>query len=453
MPGIVDMHAHPFTGVDMGTGGINLTDPGNLEVVLEDVKQFVAAHPERDVFLGGNWAVSFENDNPDKKLLDEIVPDVPVFILGQSGHSAWVNSKAMELAGIDETVENEGAYIFERYEGTNEPSGTVKESGMVLIMNALHYLAPEEFAPLLENELVRYSKYGVTAIQPAEGSTTWLQGSALLENEGRLNMRLFPALDWLTSQLRALDDEESLALIADWESYKTELIRPHYVKIFGDGAADSHTILMKEPFADDPGIYGSMYLPFEQYREGILGLFKDGMTVHVHVLGDGSASKIIDIFEEAEATYPDSKAALHLSHNQSTDLGDLDRLAALNKVTVPYSPMLAVGHPQMQILIGNALGDERYQQIFNVRAAIEKGLKVGFGSDYPSSLVPDPNHFFYMEGWVTRQMPGTDEYGTINVDQAISVEQAIRGFTLGGAEALGADYSEPVRVNRDRQVG
>jgi predicted amidohydrolase YtcJ len=88
------------------------------------------------------------------------------------------------------------------------------------------------------------------------------------------------------------------------------------------------------------------------------------------------------------------------------------------------------------------LGEERHQKVFPVKAAIEKGLTVGFGSDFPSSLVPEPDWFFYMEGWVTRQMPGTDKYGTVNADQAISVKQAVRGFTLGGARALGAHYSE-----------
>ena len=445
MPGIVDMHAHPFTGVDMGTGGINLGSPSNLEVVLADIKQFVAEHPDRDVFLGGNWSIGgalFENDSADKKVLDEIVPDVPVFILSQSGHSAWINSKALEMAGIDETVDNVGSYIFDRYEGTNEPSGTARDNGMVLIMNALHYLAPDDFAPFLEKEIERYSRYGVTGIQPAEGSITWLQGAALLEKEDRLDVRLFPALDWLTSQLRVLDDEESVAFIKDWESYQTELIRPHYVKIFGDGGADSHTVLMKEPFADSPGNVGSMFLPFEEYRDAILDFYKNGITVHVHVLGDATAARIIDIFEEAEATYPDSDAVLHLSHNQSTDLEDLDRLAALKKTTVSFSPMLAVGHPQMDLFLKIPLGEERHQKVFPAKAAIEKGLTVGFGSDFPSSLVPEPDSFFYMEGWITRQMPGTDEYGTVNAGQAISVEQAIRGFTLGGAEALGADYSE-----------
>ena len=134
---------------------------------------------------------------------------------------------------------------------------------MVKIMNALHYLSPEEFAPFLKTEIERYSKYGVTAIQPAEGSPSWLLGAALLEKDNNLNVRLFPALDWLTSQLRVLNDDESKAFIDDWKTYETELIKPHYVKIFGDGGADSHTILMKEPFADSPGNLGSMFLPIE----------------------------------------------------------------------------------------------------------------------------------------------------------------------------------------------
>jgi len=125
MPGIVDMHAHPFTGVDMGTGGINLSSPGDQDEIINDIKNYVQSNPGKDVILGGNWNVggTFENDSPDKNILDEIAPDVPIFLLSQSGHSAWVNSKALEMAGIDENYQNDGAYIFDRYEGTNEPRG------------------------------------------------------------------------------------------------------------------------------------------------------------------------------------------------------------------------------------------------------------------------------------------------------------------------------------------
>lgn len=444
MPGIVDMHAHPFTGVDMGIGGLNLNTPDDREEIISDIKNYVEANLDKDVILGGNWNVGglFKNDSPDKKILDEISPDIPVFLLSQSGHSAWVNSKALELAGVDETYQNDGAYIFDRYEGTNEPSGTARDMAMVVMMNALHYLSPEEFAPFLETELKRYTKYGITAIQPAEGSPTWLKGAALLEKDNNLNVRLFPALDWLTSQLRALDDDESLAFIDDWKSYETDLIKPHYVKIFGDGGADSHTVLMKEPFADSPGNLGTMFLPLEEYKEAILNYHSKGISVHVHVLGDATAARIIDIFEEAEAAYPESNANLHLAHNQSTEPEDLERILVLKTATVSFSPMLAVGHPQMNIFLKTPLGEERHQHVFNVKYAIEKGLTVGFGSDFPSSLVPDPDSFFYMEGWVTRQLPGTDEYGTINIDQAISVEQAIKGFTLGGAQALGNEYDK-----------
>lgn len=443
MPGIVDMHAHPFTGVDMGIGGLNLNSPGDAEAIIQDIKNYVEANPDKDVILGGNWNVggTFENDSPDKKVLDEIAPNIPIFILSQSGHSAWVNSKALELAGIDENFQNEGAYIFDRYEGTNEPSGTARDMAMAKIMSALHYLSPEEFAPFLKTELDRYTKNGVTAIQPAEGSPSWLLGAAILEKEDNLDVRLFPALDWLTSQLRSLDDGESLAFIDDWEEYQTELIKPHYVKIFADGSADAHTLLLSEVYADDSKTHGSMFLSFEEYRKAILDYHSKDISVHVHVLGDSSATKIIDIFEEAELTYPNSKGTLHFGHAPFVQEKDLDRLAKLKKVTVNFSPMLAIPHPQMDLFIKTPLGEERYQQQYPVKSTLNRGVTVGFGSDFPSSLVPNPESFYYMQGWVTRAVPGESERGTQNIANAISVEEAIKGFTLGGAQALGHGYS------------
>lgn len=444
MPGIVDMHAHPFTGVDMGIGGISLNTPGNPEKIINDIKNYVQANPDKDVILGGNWNVggTFKNDSPDKKILDEIAPDVPIFLLSQSGHSAWVNSKALELAGVDENYQNEGAYIFDRYEGTNEPSGTARDMGMAIIMSALHYLSPEEFAPFLKTEIERYTKNGITAIQPAEGSPSWLLGAAILEKENNLNVRLFPALDWLTSQLRALDDEKTLAFIDDWESYQTELIKPHYLKIFADGSADAHTLLLSEVYADDPSTKGSMFLPFEDYRKGILEFHSKGISVHVHTLGDGSATRIIDIFEEAEKLYPNSKGTLHFGHAPFVQEKDLDRLAKLKKVTVNFSPMLAIPHPQMDLFLKTPFGEERYQQQYPVKSTLDRGITVGFGSDFPSSLVPDPESFYYMQGWVTREVPDQPELGTMNKENAISVEQVIKGFTLGGAQALGNNYDQ-----------
>jgi len=445
MPGIVDLHAHPFTGVDLGTGSVNLTQPGDLDAVLADVNAYAAAHPDRDVILGGNWLIGGAldaEDSPDKQLLDAVVPDRPVFLLSQSGHSAWVNSAALELAGIDSGFVNTDAYIFDRYSGSDEPSGTVRESAMVLIMNRLHYLAPEDFKDLFAKEIERYSKYGVTAIQPAEGYPSAYRGAALLESEGRLDVRLFPAGDWLTSQLRVLDDEDTAAFLDDWASYETEQIRTHYVKIFADGAADSHTLLMKEPYADDPDNVGSMYLPLEEYRMAILDFFSRGITVHVHAMGDGTIEKLVDIFEEAERTHPDSRALLHLGHAVSIDAVEIERLAALDHVSVNFSPMLAVPHPQLDLFLKTPLGEERHQQIYPVRSTMEAGLRVGFGSDFPSSLVPEPDQFWYLEGWVTRALPGESDLGTVNADESISIEQAVRGFTLGGAEALGGGYSE-----------
>ena len=103
--------------------------------------------------------------------------------------------------------------------------------------------------------------------------------------------------------------------------------------------------------------------------------------------------------------------------------------------------MLAIPHPQMNLFLKTPLGEERYQQQYPVKITLEKGITVGFGSDFPSSLVPDPESFFYMQGWITRAVPEAPELGTMNLANAISIKQAIKGFTLGGAEALGNNYA------------
>ncbi|MBT8182807.1 MAG: amidohydrolase family protein, partial [Eudoraea sp.] len=318
----------------------------------------------------------------------------------------------------------------------------VRESGMVKIMNNLNYLSPEEFAPLFKKEIERYSKFGITNIQPAEGAASHLLGAAILEKNNELNVRLFPALDWLTSQLRVTNDEKTEEFINDWKTYETDQIKPHYVKIFADGAADSHTLLLSQPYADDPENYGSMYLPKEEYRKAILHYYSKDMSLHIHVMGDKTASVIIDIFEEAEATYPESKGTLHLGHAVLVKNEDLERLSKLKTATLNFSPMLAVPHQQMKLFLETPLGKERYGEVYPVKTTIDKGIITGFGSDFPSSLIPEPNSFFYMQGWVTRAVPGEPELGTNNPENAISVEEAIKGFTLGGAKALGSDYAD-----------
>ena len=107
-----------------------------------------------------------------------------------------------------------------------------------------------------------------------------------------------------------------------------------------------------------------MYLPFEEYREAVLYYYKNDVSVHIHAMGDSTISNIVSIFEEAERTYPESKAMLHLGHAWMLSEKDIDRLEKLQSVSVNFSPMLAIPHPQMELFITIPLGMERHQEIF-----------------------------------------------------------------------------------------
>jgi len=121
---------------------------------------------------------------------------------------------------------------------------------------------------------------------------------------------------------------------------------------------------------------------------------------------------------------------------------DIERLAQVKDAFIDFSPALSYPAPEITGSFVPPVGEERYQAFFNVRSAFESGIPVGFGSDWASALIPDPNGFHQMQSWITRQDPQDPSSGTLNADQAITLEQAVRGFTMGGAECLGFDWPE-----------
>jgi predicted amidohydrolase YtcJ len=121
---------------------------------------------------------------------------------------------------------------------------------------------------------------------------------------------------------------------------------------------------------------------------------------------------------------------------------DIERLAKLSDVCMDFSPVLSFPHASMQSTFGAPIGEERYQSMFNVRSAVDTGIPVALASDWPSTLNPSPNGFHDIQAWVTRTDPYKPDSGTLNAGQAITLEEAIRGVTLGGAECLGFGWED-----------
>jgi len=442
MPGLIDAHAHPL-GAAEGWANLRISDPTDAAAIVEEVRAYAEANPDLPVIRGETWNLGvFPNNSPRKELLDEVVPDRPVYLGSQTGHSAWANSKALELAGITKDTPQTAKFIYDTDTATGEPSGTVREFAMGALERALARAGPERYATALGKVLAQFNSFGFTSLIPAEGARTWLEGAKHLESQGGMTARLFPAWDWRTSHYLASSPEEADELVAGWEEFATEMIYPRYVKIFYDGGPDSYTALLFEDYEGRPGFRGSSNLTKGEATEIIAAFNRAGIGVLTHVLGDAGGRELVDIYTDVRTENGLNEAPLHFSHAWMTWPEDMRRLARVEGVCIDFSPVLAYPAEEIRGSMVPPIGEDRYQTFFNARAAFEAGLPVGFGSDWPSALIPDPNGFHQMQSWITRRDPANPEAGALNEVQGVTLEQAIRGLTLGGVQCLGFGWDE-----------
>jgi len=441
MPGVIDLHSHPFITPWYGPMNLKLENPGDAEAILGEIRSYADENPDAEWIIGGQYLLNvFPNDKPHKELLDRIVPDRPVAILDQTGHSMWLNSKALELAGIDSDTETSSLVVIDKDPDTGEPTGTIFEQAIQLVERQIPQASPEEYAEAVEPILEMFLSYGITSQQTAEGHKAPLDGVKLLESQGKLNQRLFVSWDWKTTLNLAYTVDDIEAQIANRSVYESDRIRPNYVKIFSDGSPISESSTLLQPYSDDPETYGQSNMTTEGFAAAFAMFDSMGIGVHVHSMGDGTIRSVVDAFELMKQANGDTGVRHKLAHNTMITPEDLARLAALEDVNIDFSPPLWNPHPA-RAAFEPKVGAERYERIYPVRTALELGeLHVGQGSDWQTAN-PTPNSFIHIEGLVTREHPTDPESfpGALNPDEAITLEQAITVCTLEGAYVLGVE--------------
>lgn len=441
MPGIFDLHSHPFITPWYGQMNLALKSAGDAESILSEIKAYAEAHPEKEWIIGGQYlAGTFPNDDPRKEWLDEIVPDRPVAILDQTGHGLWLNSKALELSGISAETETSNLIVISKDPETGEPTGLVNEQSMQLVERVIPQASAEEYAEPIEEIFDMFLSYGITAQQPAEGHRAPLDGLKSLEDQGRLHQRVFVSWDWKTTLNLAYTLEDIEDQIKNRAIYESESIRPNYVKIFSDGGPNSFSSALLEPYANRPDFYGDTNMSTEDFAEAFRMFDTWGVGVHVHSMGDGSIRRVVDALEMMKESNGDSGVRHKIAHNTMITAEDLARVAALKDVNIDFSPPLWYPHAGGEATFKPALGEERFSRIYPVRTAMEQqGLHVGQGADWLTAN-PTPDPFIAIEGFVTRENPFDPEMtGKLGADQAITLEQAIAICTIEGAWVLGVE--------------
>jgi predicted amidohydrolase YtcJ len=429
LPGFQDAHIHPISaGVDRLQ--CDLRASRGREGVLATIRAYVAAHPEDPWIIGSGWYMAdFPNGTPRREDLDAIVPDRPAFFPNRDGHSTWVNSKALELAGIDRDTPDPDDGRIER-----DPDGTPT--------GCLHEGAAERVLRLLPPDGPELKGRGLRAAQDylhSLGITAWQD--AIVEPEGHAVYRAAHAAGWLTARVelalwwdREGGDEQVDELIERSRTGSFGRVRANSVKLMQDGVLETYTGAMIEPYLGRDGQptanRGISFIDPARLPGWVTRLDAAGLQPHFHAIGDRAVRECLDAVAAARAANGHSDTRPHIAHIQVIHPDDVARFAALD-VTANAQPLWACHEGQMDDLTIPFLGPKRTTWQYPFRSLVDRGARLAMGSDWSVST---PNPFEEMEVAVTRVYPESRGVAEPFLpDQALTLAEAMRGFTLGSA--------------------
>jgi predicted amidohydrolase YtcJ len=423
LPGFQDAHLHPLDG---GLLSIvcNLHETNSAEECLNAVAEYAAEHPEREWITGDGWSMDFfPRGNPGKEGLDAVVPDRPVYMENRDGHTGWVNSRALELAGIAAGTPDPADGRIER-DSNGEPSGALHEGAMRLVLDLAPAPSQAEREQALLNAQAELHRLGITAWQDAAIRPDLLSAYRAVTDRGALTMRAEGNLLWD----RTRDEDQIDDLLAMREQGSNGRLRIRGAKIFVDGVLENFTGALLEPYegTDNRGI--GMHEPDELTRIVTL-LDGHGFQVHMHTIGDRAVREALDAVEAAQRANGRRDARHHLAHIQLVHPDDQPRFAELG-VVANAQPYWAAASGYVNELTLPFIGEERARYHYPFGSLHRAGARLAFGSDWTVSTA---NPLPQIEVAVTRVEHPNRDTEPLLPDEALSLETAVAAFTRGSA--------------------
>ncbi len=433
LPGLHDLHVHPM-GAGLSQFSCNFPQGSGREVLLNAVAECAANREAGEWITGGQWDAASFGAPMHRSLLDEVAPDNPVSLVDISGHSIWVNSRALELAGITNDTLNPSGGIIEK-NAVGDVTGVLRESAAGLVRGIIPGPSPDQVKEALYWASQLMLSYGITSYTDAGVTGANLAAYAALADEGRLPQRINTCMMWRGAAFGGSDGSGMPEYVAERNLYARERLSPDCIKIALDGVpTDGHTAAMVDPYAhsDERGI---LMVPAPELAELVTLWDAMGFQVKMHAAGDGAVRAGLDAIAAARAANGFSGRLHDVAHNSFVKMEDITRARAIG-ATFEMSPYIWYPNPIIPD-IANAVGEERMLRWIPVRDAMEAGALVVPGSDWP--VVPGVNPWVGIETLVTRQAPGGigDPLGEA---EKISLEQAVDMFTINAARQLGNSH-------------
>ena len=437
LPGFQDAHVHPVSG-GVDRLQCDLHDLHSREDYLLRVKTYAEEHPDREWILGGGWSMDvFPGGTPTKDLLDAVVPDRIAFLPNRDGHTVWVNSRALEFAGITATTIDPADGRIERDE-TGEPSGSLHEGAADLVGRLAPQPTEEEvYEGLLEGQRYLHS-LGITAWQDAIVSTAfWMDNySAYLRAAGKddLTARVVGSLWW--DRERGEDQIDDLVELR--KRGRSGRFAASTVKIMQDGVCETFTAAVLEPYLDAEGQVtdkrGISFVEPEALKGYVTTLDRLGFQVHFHALAERAVREALDAIEAAVRANGPSDNRHHLAHIQVVHPDDVPRFRKLRAVA-NAQPLWAAHEGQMDDLTIPFLGEPRWRWQHPFGSLVRAGANLAMGSDWSVSS-PDPLeeiHVAVNRRTLPTYLYGNDNHEVFLPEERLDLATSIAAFTMGSA--------------------
>ncbi|WP_049622849.1 amidohydrolase [Frateuria defendens] len=429
LPGLIDAHGHV---IDLGyvRNQVDLSGTGSLDAVLAKVKAYAAGHPDRPWILGGGWNQAGWTPArfPTAKDLDAVVADRPVWLNRVDYHAAWANTTAMRAAGITRDTRDPPGGRIER-DAQGNPTGVFVDAATALVARKIPPPTAKDMATALDTAQAELASVGLTGVDDAGIDLATYRLYRQYADQHKLTARVYAMIHGTDADFDAISAEGKLA------GYGGGFLTVRAVKLFADGALGSRGAAMLAPYTDDPRNSGLLFLTPAQMTAAIGKALGKGYQVGVHAIGDRANREVLDSFAAAYAQHGGQNLRNRIEHAQVVAPGDIQRFAALHLIA-----SMQPTHATSDMNMAEArIGPERLKGAYAWHSFLKLGTMIAGGSDFP---VESPNPFYGLYSAVTRQDHAGQPPGGWHAEQAMTLPEAFRAFTLDAAYASHAERTQ-----------
>ncbi|MEJ8819982.1 amidohydrolase [Lacibacter sp. H407] len=428
IPGFNDAHIHFLSG-SLGLSTVDLNQSKTPEEAVAEVVKYAKKNPSAKWITGLGWQYTiFPGGMPTKEMLDAVISDRPVYIRAYDGHSAWVNSKALQLAGITKETSYTGFGSIVK-DAKGEPTGALSEGAMQLVAKFIPPITREEKLAAIKKGLQYAASLGITSVQNASGSIDEFELYNELYTKGELTLRYAAAF----SANKNTKPEDIAQYVQLKNKFKgNRMLTADAIKFMLDGVIESHTAVMMDDYSDagEDGKTknGTFALPLETYRLLVSAFDKAGFRIYTHAIGDRSVHEALNAYEAAQKQNNSTGTRHRVEHIEQCKPEDVQRFLQLN-VLPSMQPIHA--DPATIAVWAKAVGEQRLPFSFAWQSMLQSKATLVFGSDWPACIDLNPIHGLHVAA--NRQTTDGLPTGGWIPQQRIGMKEALLAYTNAGA--------------------